>query len=74
MRPRADGERCGPERYTVQPGDSLWSIAQAKLASDDPRRVARYWPLIHRANRAQIGSTPDLILPGWTLNLPPECD
>jgi LysM domain len=59
-------------RYTVKPGDKLWSIAGAVLATEDAARIARYWPRIHRANRAVIGSNPDLIHPGQVLVLPPE--
>ncbi|MDQ5874628.1 MAG: LysM peptidoglycan-binding domain-containing protein [Actinomycetota bacterium] len=55
-------------------GDSLWTIAGRVLDTDDPRRIARYWPRIHRANRSLIRTTPNLIRPGWVLELPPECD
>ena len=65
---------CAGREYRVRPGETLWSIAGSVLATTDPRRIARYWPRIHRANRALIGSTPDLIRPGWLLRLPPECD
>ena len=61
-------------RYQVAAGDSLWTIAGRVLDTDDPRRIARYWPRIHRANRSLIGTTPNLIRPGWELELPPECD
>jgi nucleoid-associated protein YgaU len=65
-------EICG--RHEVVAGDSLWTIASRVLDTDDPRRIARYWPRLHRANRALIGSNPDLIRPGWVLTLPGECD
>ena len=61
-------------RYQVTAGDSLWSIAGRVLGTEDPRRIARYWPRIHRVNRGLIGTTPNLIKPGWVLDLPPECD
>jgi len=61
-------------RYQVVAGDSLWTIAGRVLDTDDPRLIARYWPRIHRANRDLIGATPNLIRPGWVLELPPECD
>jgi hypothetical protein len=61
-------------RYQVAAGDSLWSIAGRVLGTEDPRRIARYWPRIHRFNRGLIGTTPNLIKPGWVLDLPPECD
>lgn len=60
------------QRYTVRPGDSLWDIAEMKLGTVEARRIARYWPRIHRANRAVIGADPNLIVPGQVLTLPPE--
>ena len=60
--------------YQVVAGDSLWTIAGRVLDTDDPRLIARYWPRIHRANRDLIGATPNLIRPGWVLELPPECE
>ncbi len=60
------------ERYTVRPGDSLWDIAEMKLGTVEARRIARYWPRIHRANRDVIGGDPNLIVPGQVLTLPPE--
>jgi hypothetical protein len=59
--------------YTVRHGDTLWSIAEQSLRTDDPRSVARYWPKIHRANRDIIGPDPSLIYPGQVLHLP-ACD
>jgi nucleoid-associated protein YgaU len=56
----------------VLPGDTLWSIAAERLGTDDIRRIARYWPRIHRANREVIGPNPDLLRPGQVLELPPE--
>ena len=67
LRPRSDSAR-----HTVQSGETLWSIAADVLKTDDPRRIARYWPRIHRANRAVIGIDPSLIFPGQVLSLPPE--
>ncbi|MDQ4125019.1 MAG: LysM peptidoglycan-binding domain-containing protein, partial [Actinomycetota bacterium] len=58
--------------HAVLPGDTLWSIAAERLGTDDVRRIARYWPRIHRANREVIGANPDLIRPGQVLELPPE--
>src|SRR5680860_1309548 len=71
-RPAPSGECRG--RYQVAAGDSLWTIAGRVLDTDDARRIARYWPRIHRANSSLIGATPNLIRPGWVLEMPPECD
>ena len=69
--PSADRPRRR-EWHAVLPGDTLWSIASERLGTDDIRRIARYWPRIHRANREVIGPNPDLIRPGQVLELPPE--
>jgi nucleoid-associated protein YgaU len=66
---RGDHDRA--VRYSVRQGDTLWSIAEKHLDTTDVRRIARYWPRIHRANRSLI-QDPNLIRPGWTLLLPPE--
>lgn len=69
------GRSAAPQRerwHAVLPGETLWSIAAARLETDDIRRIARYWPRIHRANREEIGPNPDLIRPGQVLELPPE--
>jgi len=59
--------------YPVRPGDSLWEIAGACLG--DPHR----WPEIYRLNVGNHftdpGGTltdPDLIYPGWRLQLPDD--
>ncbi len=61
-------------RYEVVRGDSLWRIAQRRLAAagETPTSadVARYWPRIYEANRSQIGDDPNLILPGQQFDLP----
>lgn len=55
----------------VQPGDSLSSIAKAELG--DPAR----WPELWEANRLRtmadgcVFDDPDLIHPGWTVDIPP---
>lgn len=58
--------------WVVMPGDTLWDIAAAHLATHEPARIARYWPRIHRLNRGVIGSDPSLIRPGQVLELPRE--
>ena len=68
------GRVCTGSSHRVKAGDTLWSIAADALETEDVRRIARYWPKIHRHNRAVIGSSPDLIYPGQVLDLPHECD
>ena len=58
--------------HVVRPGDTLWSIAGRVLETDDVRRIARYWPRIHRHNRETVGPDPNLIFPGQVLELPAE--
>jgi len=54
-------EKTGPVTYVVQPGDSLWSIAERVDPSGDPR------PLMARL-AAQTGS--DTVVPGERVVLP----
>lgn len=65
-------EAASPSRtHTVCEGDSLWSIAATLLgdnSSDAAITVA--WQRIYALNRATIGPSPDLILPGTVLTLP----
>lgn len=64
----------GSGSVPVRPGDSLWAIAEREL--DDPHR----WPELWATNRddvmedGRIFDDPDLIHPGWTIDLPPESD
>ena len=51
--------------HVVGRGDSLWRIAGKQLG--DPGR----WPEIFARNRGTI-SSPDLLQPGWVLELPPD--
>jgi len=51
--------------YTVQPGDTLYSIAQR--AYDDGNK----WQIIYDANKQVIGSDPNLLRPGEVLYIPP---
>jgi LysM domain-containing protein len=50
--------------HYVQPGDSLWMIAQ-KFLGDGSK-----WSRIYDANKAAIGPNPDLIRPGQRLTIP----
>lgn len=61
--------------YVVRPGDSLWRIAERALGKRDDGgptsgEIARFWPRIYAANRALIGSNPNLIFPGQHLEIP----
>jgi hypothetical protein len=57
---------------TVQPGESLWTMAQARLAPDtSPQRVALETERIYALNRDRIGPDPALILAGQELLVPP---
>lgn len=49
--------------YTVKSGDTLWSIAAAKLGSGFDWRELYNW------NRSTVGSNPNLIYPGEKLAL-----
>ncbi|KOY88210.1 hypothetical protein AD998_13815 [bacterium 336/3] len=50
--------------YVVQPGDTLWGIAQEQLGNG-----ALYME-IYNANKSVIGSNPDLIKVGMELVIP----
>lgn len=60
--------------HAVAPGESLWSIAQARLGYNaDPSRVARLVNEIWTLNAERIGTgRPELIFPGQRLVLPPR--
>ncbi|MFI1657726.1 transglycosylase family protein [Streptomyces sp. NPDC020472] len=51
-----------PGEYTVQPGDSLSGIAQENELSGG-------WTALYDANRQTVGTDPNLILPGQSLDL-----
>ncbi|OLB55936.1 MAG: hypothetical protein AUI01_07200 [Ktedonobacter sp. 13_2_20CM_2_56_8] len=51
--------------YTVQPGDTLSSIAQRAYGD------ANQWQKIYDANKQVIGNDPNLIRPGEVLFIPP---
>ncbi|MFE0081384.1 LysM peptidoglycan-binding domain-containing protein, partial [[Kitasatospora] papulosa] len=48
--------------YTVREGDNLWAIA-------DAQELPGGWTALYEANKDELGSDPDLILPGQSLNL-----
>ncbi|MEO8889094.1 MAG: hypothetical protein ABI301_08010 [Jatrophihabitantaceae bacterium] len=57
----------------VRPGDSLWSVAAARMAAGAPAaRIAVAWPRWYLANRAEIGADPNHLTPGQVLHTPPE--
>jgi nucleoid-associated protein YgaU len=56
---------------TVQPGDTLWSLAARHLSADaSDEQVAQAWPAWWAANRAVVGADPDLLHPGDRLSAP----
>jgi hypothetical protein len=59
-------------RYTVRPGDNLWSISRAALGGTaGDAEVAPYWHALIAANRSGLRSgDPNLIYPGEVLGLP----
>lgn len=59
----ASGVTTG-KTYTVQKGDSLWAISQTQLANPYS------WTELYKANKAVIGSNPNLIYPGTVLQIP----
>ncbi|MFC5805500.1 transglycosylase family protein [Streptomyces formicae] len=63
---RGDGSArdaaAAEDEYTVRPGDNLWAIA-------DANEVPGGWPALYEANEETVGSDPDLILPGQSLDL-----
>ena len=58
------GRPQGGTRYTVQRGDTLWSIAQRAYGS------GRHWRQIMNANPDRVGRGGDLIITGTHLDLP----
>ncbi len=51
--------------YTVQPGDTIFSIARQAYGSDDR------WSEIYNANIQVIGNNPDVLHPEVVLYIPP---
>lgn len=61
-----------PPAITVRAGDSLWSIAAARLGPDaDVSEIDAAWRELYAANRGAIGNDADLILPGLDLEQGP---
>ncbi|WP_406450916.1 LysM peptidoglycan-binding domain-containing protein [Streptomyces sp. NBC_00876] len=59
---RDTGAKAADGAYTVRPGDNLWAIA-------DAQKLPGGWTELYEANKAEVGSDPDLILPGQSLDL-----
>jgi nucleoid-associated protein YgaU len=57
---------AGAKVYTVAKGDNLWKIAQRSYGNANQTNVDK----IYAANRAVIGSNPNLIQPGQKLTIP----
>jgi hypothetical protein len=69
--PRSSGRAAAG--HVVQPNDTLWDIAAARLAPADrsAANIHRYWQQVYRANRSVVGPDPNLIHPGMRLVVPP---
>jgi hypothetical protein len=67
---------AAPSSWTVEAGDSFWSIAAETVApareAPDDRRVIGYWRRLVEANRGRLldPGNPDLLVPGQELVLP----
>ncbi|MEU1365584.1 transglycosylase family protein [Streptomyces sp. NPDC005803] len=59
---RDPGAAAADGTYTVRAGDNLWAIA-------DAQKLSGGWTALYEANKAEVGSDPDLILPGQSLDL-----
>lgn len=63
-------ETAAPPALVVEPGDSLWAIAQERLgAGATPERIAEEVERIHALNRGRIAEDPNLLFPGQELRL-----
>ncbi|MET9593700.1 transglycosylase family protein [Streptomyces sp. NPDC006516] len=58
----SDARQDADGSYTVRTGDNLWAIA-------DSQELPGGWPALYEANKDELGSDPDLILPGQSLDL-----
>ena len=62
-----------PITVTVEPGDSLWAIAERALPAEaSDAEVDRRWRAIWRANREVIGVDPHHIEPRMVLRVDEE--
>lgn len=59
-----DGAVQAPSQYTIRSGDCLWNIAKDHLGN------GLKWQEIYKMNGDVLGSNPDLIYPGTTIQLP----
>lgn len=71
----APGPAEATDSVVVQPGDSLWAIAERDLAARTGTKpsdadVAQAWPSWWAANRDAVGADPDVISPGTELDPP----
>ncbi|MFB7918623.1 transglycosylase family protein [Streptomyces sp. NPDC056061] len=64
---RDAGAPVADDAYTVRPGDNLWAIA-------DAQKVPGGWTALYESNKDVVGSDPDLILPGQSLDLDVKAD
>jgi hypothetical protein len=63
-------ETADPPALVVEPGDSLWAIAQERLgAGATPEQIAEEVERIHALNRGRIADDPNLLFPGQELRL-----
>ena len=63
--PADPGSSLAPSRtYEVQPGDSLWTIAQSELGS------GHRWQELYETNRNVIGDDPMRLRAGMVLTIP----
>lgn len=67
----ASGAGTEATTVTVLAGDTLWDIAAVAMGPEaTDAEIAREWPRWYEANRAIIGQTPDVLLPGQVLQPP----
>ena len=60
-----------PDTVVVEPGDTLWHIAERALPSHaGSADIASAWPAWYASNAEVIGDDPDLLQPGQVLHAP----